>query len=237
MGQRRTEWERLHRALRDAIFAGRLKSGEPLPTQAELCLTHGLSRHAVRLALAALEQDGLVESWQGKGAFVKTARLAYEIGPATRFSNNMQAVGIVPGLRFLRAMKRPADAEAARLLAVSPGEPLLTAELVRLADDAPVFLARHSVKASRFPNFGGDVSETQSVTKALARGGVLSFRRATTTIEARLGTQQEAACLGITPAQPVLISTGVNIDADERPVELSVAISRGDRLTFCLPTH
>ncbi|MEM7695274.1 MAG: phosphonate metabolism transcriptional regulator PhnF [Pseudomonadota bacterium] len=237
MTQRRTNWNDLHRTLRDAIAEGRLKPGQSLPTQAELCAKHGLSRHAVRLALAALEREGLLESWQGKGVFVKTARLAYEIGPATRFSSNMQAAGIAPGLKFLRAMRRPADAEAARLLALAPGEPLLTAELVRLADEAPVVLARHSVRASRFPNFGGDVSETHSITKALARGGVQNFRRANTVIEARLGTQQEAACLGITPTQPVLISTGVNVDAEERPVELSVAISRGDRLAFCLATQ
>ncbi|MEM8552416.1 MAG: phosphonate metabolism transcriptional regulator PhnF [Pseudomonadota bacterium] len=237
MTQRNKNWEELHRALREAISDGTLRPGQSLPTQSALSATHGLSRHAVRLALAALEREGLVESWQGKGAFVKAERLAYEIGPATRFSNNMQASGITPGLRFLRAMRRPADVEAARLLALTPGEPLLTAELVRLADEAPVVLARHSVRASRFPNFGGDVSETRSVTEALARGGVQTFRRANTIIEARLGTQQEAACLGITLTQPVLISTGVNVDSEERPVELSVAISRGDRLSFCLPTN
>ncbi|MEM0906845.1 MAG: phosphonate metabolism transcriptional regulator PhnF [Pseudomonadota bacterium] len=237
MAQQKTDWERLHRFLRDAIADGTLKPGQALPTQAELSRTHCLSRHAVRLALAAMEEDGSVESWQGKGAFVTASRVAYEIGPATRFSQNMEAAGIVPGLRFLRAMMRPADTEAARLLALSPGEPLLTAELVRLADEAPVVLARHSVKASRFPNFGGDVSETHSVTKALARGGVRTFRRSSTTIEARLGTQHEAACLGITSTQPVLISKGVNVDADAQPVELSVAITRGDRFTFCLPTH
>ena len=57
--------------LRDAIMAGTFQVGDKLPSEKELCEMFGVSRVPVREALCALELNGLVESNQGQGVFVK----------------------------------------------------------------------------------------------------------------------------------------------------------------------
>ena len=46
--------------LREAILAGRLRPGEPVPTERELAETFGVSRASVREALRALQAQGLI---------------------------------------------------------------------------------------------------------------------------------------------------------------------------------
>lgn len=56
--------------LRNEIYRGVFRPGERLPTEGELCSTFGVSRAVVREAISALKQDGILESYQGRGIFV-----------------------------------------------------------------------------------------------------------------------------------------------------------------------
>lgn len=56
--------------LRHAILSGQLAPGVQLPTEAELCDTHEVSRTVIREAVAQLRSEGLVIPRQGKGVFV-----------------------------------------------------------------------------------------------------------------------------------------------------------------------
>jgi GntR family transcriptional repressor for pyruvate dehydrogenase complex len=55
------------------IRSGRLKPGDRLPTEQELSARLGVSRNVVREAIARLRSDGIVESRQGVGAFLRRA--------------------------------------------------------------------------------------------------------------------------------------------------------------------
>ena len=67
--------ERLPHRVADLISAeirsGRLKPGDRLPTEHEFSARLGVSRNVVREAIARLRSDGLVESKQGIGAFLR----------------------------------------------------------------------------------------------------------------------------------------------------------------------
>lgn len=56
--------------LRGQIAKGRYKTGERLPSEAQLTQEFGVSRTVVREAIASLRSDGLVEPRQGAGVFV-----------------------------------------------------------------------------------------------------------------------------------------------------------------------
>jgi DNA-binding GntR family transcriptional regulator len=57
--------------LRTMIESGELRPGDALPSEAALADQYGVSRGTARHALAELEGAGLVESFHGKGRFVR----------------------------------------------------------------------------------------------------------------------------------------------------------------------
>lgn len=59
--------------LKAAIAQGRFAVGAALPTEAELCRQHAVSRHTVREALRRLVDLGLIERRQGAGSRVVSA--------------------------------------------------------------------------------------------------------------------------------------------------------------------
>lgn len=59
--------------LADGINSGRWRTGDKLPSEAELCLELNASRSTVRSAIERLNGLGLVQSFQGKGTFVSNA--------------------------------------------------------------------------------------------------------------------------------------------------------------------
>lgn len=61
-GSRRLSPQEIADTLRDRIRAGDLKAGDRLPTQAELAEEFGVERGAVRQALRALQEDGLLSN-------------------------------------------------------------------------------------------------------------------------------------------------------------------------------
>lgn len=64
-------YEQIERQIKDAILSGRLKEGEALPSMRLLAKELRISIITTKRAYEDLERDGLIESFTGKGSFVK----------------------------------------------------------------------------------------------------------------------------------------------------------------------
>ena len=63
-------YEQIVRQIEDSILKGDLKAGDQMPAERELAVRFGVSRTAVREAVKALREKGLVEAYSGRGTFV-----------------------------------------------------------------------------------------------------------------------------------------------------------------------
>ncbi len=63
-------YEQIVQQIEDSILKGALKPGDQLPAERELAQNFGVSRTAVREAVKALREKGLVEAYSGRGTFV-----------------------------------------------------------------------------------------------------------------------------------------------------------------------
>ncbi|MGA2697591.1 MAG: GntR family transcriptional regulator, partial [Terriglobales bacterium] len=63
-------YEQIVQQIEDSIIKGTLKPGDQLPAERELALQFGVSRTAVREAVKALQEKGLVEAFSGRGTFI-----------------------------------------------------------------------------------------------------------------------------------------------------------------------
>ena len=63
-------YEQIVQQIKESILKGVLKPGDQLPAERELAQRFGVSRTAVREAVKALREKGLVEAYSGRGTFI-----------------------------------------------------------------------------------------------------------------------------------------------------------------------
>lgn len=63
-------YEQIVQQIEESIVQGNLKPGDQLPAERDLAQRFGVSRTAVREAVKALREKGLVEAYSGRGTFI-----------------------------------------------------------------------------------------------------------------------------------------------------------------------
>ncbi|MGH8446979.1 MAG: GntR family transcriptional regulator, partial [Solimonas sp.] len=109
----------LARKLAEAIEAGQWQPGDALPAERVLCEVLSLSRVTLRMALDAVEEQGLISRKQGAGTFV-TRHIEHPLTSLTSFTETLRRKGYEPGTHWLERQARPASAEEIMRLGLSP---------------------------------------------------------------------------------------------------------------------
>jgi DNA-binding FadR family transcriptional regulator len=97
-------------SLKDMIRRDKLKPGDRIPTEAELCLKYAVSRTVVREAIISLRSEGVLVARQGIGVFVGD-------GAAPRFEVDWAAIGTLPKTIMLMELRLAVEVESAGLCA------------------------------------------------------------------------------------------------------------------------
>ena len=70
-------YEQITKQIKDMILNGTLKEGEPLPSMRFLAKELRISMITTKRAYEELEREGFIESYVGKGSFVKAVNQEY----------------------------------------------------------------------------------------------------------------------------------------------------------------
>ncbi|HRX35185.1 MAG TPA: FadR/GntR family transcriptional regulator [Aestuariivirga sp.] len=97
--------------LKDMIGRRKLKPGDRIPTEAELCEMYGVSRTVVREAIMSLRSEGQLVARQGIGVFVAETNIQ-------RFEVDWNAIRTLPKTIMLIELRMAVETEAAGLCAV-----------------------------------------------------------------------------------------------------------------------
>lgn len=226
--------------LREKVESGAYAPGEKLPSESELLEAYGTSRVTVRQALALLRSEGVTETVQGKGVFVRSVpavvRLSRSrLSKAARRANEAYFLadaaegGFVPKVT-VRVRTEDASPTHAGILGVEPGTELLVRDRVMKADEVPVQLA-----VSRLPREltrGTQIEQADTgaggVYARLEEGGIV-LDHFVESVKTRTPTPEEARTLELPAGVPVLAVRRIAYDVDGRAVEVNEMVLSGDR--------
>lgn len=219
----------LRDALRSDLMSGGF-SGGLLPSEAQLMITYGASRAAVRAALDLLRGEGLVERIQGTGTLAVAPRHATKLVEIHGFSEDGQVV--IPGLsnRILAHEVVPMPRIAARRLGVPAGEDCLLVEYIGYLYGQILGVYTNYV---RFP-------EAEAMTAApfdsdwytlLGTAG-LSIGETDFLIEVLPTDDLLSQVLDLAPGRPVLAFEQVIRNQRGEAYNYAILRSRGDRLSM-----
>lgn len=111
-------WERIRRLMFDEIRSGHYRPGDQLPTEKEYAERWDVSLAPVRAALAHLANAGYIERQSGKGTFVSTKNVSYEISLLRSATNSLREAGAPFVVNVLDQRMTAVPAEIAAQLGV-----------------------------------------------------------------------------------------------------------------------
>jgi GntR family transcriptional repressor for pyruvate dehydrogenase complex len=114
-------YEQIVQQIEDSILKGTLKAGDQLPSERDLALKFGVSRTAVREAVKALHEKGLVEAYSGRGTFITNGTSQ----AVTQSINLMMKFDQAEGSENLAEVRQILEPEIAALAATRIQEPQL----------------------------------------------------------------------------------------------------------------
>ena len=213
-----TAWKRIADDIASEIASGDHTPGKGLPTALELAARYGVHRHTARQALRHLQEQGLVSVEQGRGSFVTGRRFPYRI----------EAAG-----RILSVHCITIPISISQSLGLATSESVWRVEALNSAGGKPISLSIHYLSTIRFPDFPSVLRDhNTSITEAFRFYGIDTYRRLSTSLSARIATQEEVARLDLTYGDPVLTSEGIDSLADGTPLQVVESAFSPARVQF-----
>ena len=142
----------------NAIQTGKIKPGEKLPGEVELCEKYNVSRVTVRKAILNLASAGKVYRRAGDGTYVSEKPYVNTTGQARSFSEDMIQNGKKPGsvllnFKISKAKKNEFIAEKLRL---KENESFYEIERLRTGDGIPIAISYTYIPFKMMPDFNID---------------------------------------------------------------------------------
>jgi GntR family transcriptional regulator len=241
----RPAYKQLADLLREQIRSGGLAPGTPVPSEATLMQTHGISRNTVRLAIQLLRSEGHVVTEHGRGTYVRERPPVRRLGP-DRYRADVAPRGQETSFtrdhgidwadyRLDKVFREVlASQRLAELLGVPVETPLLERHFTFSAAGEPQQISTSCYPLSLVagtpvadpanePWPGGNIAQLASL-------GV-TVSRVEESITARMPMQDEAETLLMTEGVPVVAITR-RMFAGDRPVEVADIVIPADRVAL-----
>jgi GntR family transcriptional regulator len=224
MAAKEHAYERVAAGIREQIAEGVYQPGAKLPPQRQLANDFEVSEILIRRALDILRNEGVVETRQGSGTYVRELPLVRRIS-WTRYLADYDKQGVEPATSFTRDQDIAweeyrldkafrwieADEHLAELFGVPPGERVLERRFVFYAKGVPAQMSRTCLLAADVegtpvadpknePWPGGNVGQLRSL-------GIEVDPEIHETVASRMPTPDEARILRMSPGIPVLAIT------------------------------
>jgi GntR family transcriptional regulator len=210
------------------IETSKLKEGELLPPENDLCKALNVSRPTIRQAFSELVNEGYLSRYKGKGTFVSKPKVEDKFfSKLEPFNKEMIEKGLKPATVVIKLEIIQGPHEANEKLAIPLSEPLIYLSRVRSVDTVPLvyvetFLPYETYNKLMSVDF--TVSSLYDSLERIYQTRVNRVRREFTAINAH---QREAELLQIARHKAISLVKTVAF-SDSNPVEFSIARYRGD---------
>lgn len=189
----------------NAIQTGKIKPGEKLPGEVELCEKYNVSRVTVRKAILNLASAGKVYRRAGDGTYVSEKPYVNTTGQARSFSEDMIQNGKKPGsvllnFKISKAKKNEFIAEKLRL---KENESFYEIERLRTGDGIPIAISYTYIPFKMMPDFNIDRVTSGSLYSYFNELYELELARKERTMSAVMPTKEQKKALKISD-EPLL---------------------------------
>ena len=225
--------EQIHQQIVDGDYL----PGDKLPSERELIEQWQVSRITIRRAIANLVQQGLVSTYQGKGAFItKKRKVIYTLSsPLTFLQDDLVRQGVQLSIKNIAFEPVTPSSKICKILQLSDNEPIayLQKKLL-LADNEPGCVDI----TYTLPEIGQQLETElkQNMTFPILERHNWKIDRVNAVIECTNANLELSEYLDVPLGHPLLVYRHTAY-SNERPIVHGESISRGDRFCYSVDLH
>lgn len=222
-----------HRLIRTSLLAliATIEDGESLPPERALSEQLGAARMTVRKALDLLIDEGYLRRIPGKGVFVTRSQLlrANSAGPIAHFSVDGTSAAHARVLEFAQG---DTGSRIGLRLQLAPSACVIRVVRVCMLDGDAVAVERMHLPCHIFPGIRAEQFEAFDVDECYRGDFGVRVARSTQVLHAATVDRAESELLGVPVHSPAFFVTTTKTDVDDRVVEYTEAVYRGDKYRF-----
>lgn len=219
---------------------GKLRVGDMLPPECELCKRLGVSRPTVRQAMSELVSEGHLTRCKGKGTFVAAPAVrpvdARFFQGLQNFNEEMLQKGLAPSTKVLGLEVVDDRSDIADALRLEGDRRLIYLNRLRSANGQPLVVVETWLPWAPFRALMEEDFAQKSLYALLDQKYGVCVDRATRRFEAAGVTPEDARLLGMEAGRAVCRVQTLAYSR-ETPVEFSLARYRGDRNVFTVELY
>jgi GntR family transcriptional regulator len=226
-------YHQLKDLITEKIEGGEWSPGHQLPTELDLAREFGVSRTTVRQAMYLLENEGLVERFQGKGTFVGRPKIAQNLASMGTIGRDLLRPSVASNLQLVHLKTMVAPHGVAAQLKLDREERVHELRRTLVVNGEPLFLVTVWLPESRFPDFEKRFTSEVTMRQLLREAfGVVAIRQHKE-VEVTILNEEEAELLHANPGAPALQISYLSRSRDSgEPVEFRRLVVRGDRCKY-----
>jgi len=217
----------LSEELKREILQGAMK--EKIPPERELMEQYSISRSTVRRAIAALINEGILESRRGSGTYIYTRPVEEWLGNLATYNKTIDELGMKPGAKLL---SHGVEFSSSELKQITQMDKVYAINRLRLADDIPI-----AIETQYYPLDIGfqlakfDLNEIV-LYEVLETSLGIKLWEADQVISSAMPTKEEAQLLDILESESILVIERTTCDYEGNLVEYLRGIFRSDMYAF-----
>lgn len=224
-------YAQLANILRRQIAEGIYRSGDRLPSEAQLCKQYGVSPMTVRRSINLLAAQDVVSTAQGRGTFVKPLEINKATFHLPRFNELFDDTHDVE-VRLLEVRIRPADERVASKLCLQENDKVIYLRRLLKQKENPVFYHRTFLHFNPRQPFIEAEMDTPSLENFFISSDHELLKFGELKVEVTNLDDEESELLQVPCGTAAFHLEHMFYDFENRPVSWGWFIWRGDKLRF-----
>lgn len=212
------------------VATGKLSPGTMLPSEPELSKELGVARGTIRKAISTLVSENVLEKSQGKGTFVKKAKISYPFAQELiSYAETMKKKGIEFKTIVLKQEMRIVPPEIRKIFDVPENTKLLYLERLREVEGTPTILLKNWVNVSYLPGFKGIDFTKEGLFEAIEKYGNIKLNYGIRNFTATISTPEQKKLLRIKEPTALLKINQFTYDKNNKLIEYSDVFLQTDK--------
>lgn len=214
------------------IIKNKLKPGDKLPAERNMCELWNINRSTLRSAIKQLILEGKIYNKNGAGTFVAKAKLVRNLQDSKGFHQIVSDAGREITTKVLHRDFCETTKHIGRKMKLPLGHKLFRLLRVRYLDGIPVMFSTAYLDAERFPGIELHDYHTHSLYGVLKEVYETDVSGGFEKLSITYCDQEEAGYLEVEPGTPVIFQSGVTMDSDDRVFEYFKELTRSEYIQF-----